>query len=319
MRNTLWLILLGLFGCASVLFLIYGIDSDFNSKAFWLIFKLRLVKWWGLFVVGIAVGIATLLFQTLTQNDILTPSIIGFDALFILLQTVLVFMLGGIGFVALGESTKFALSLVLMSIMALILFAPLVRQLDLTRLILVGVIFSVLFRSLAGFLQRIIAPEDYLILQSALFASFNTINTQLLTLSSGLIILLLIIVWRMRFVLDVMMLGKQQSIGLGINYQRQSYAIIAIIAVLTATATGLVGPMSFLGLLVVALSNQIVSRMHHCIRIPVVMLVSATTLIVGQGVFEHLLTMKSTLSVVVDSVGGIIFLMLIRNNLGKAS
>ncbi len=312
MRNLYWWLLIGLFIGGSILFLTYGVESHY-----WLIIKLRLVKWWGLVIVGVAIGSATLLFQTLTQNDILTPNIIGFDALFILLQTLLVFILGGAGFISLSELTQFSIAMILMSVMALLLFAPLIRQLDLTLLILVGVIFSVLFRTLASFLQRIIAPEDFLVLQSELFASFNAINTSLLSLSSVFIIAVCIIVWQMRFVLDVMMLGRQYAIGLGINYQQQSYIVIALIAILVATATALVGPMSFLGLLVVALSNQLVSRMHHTVRIPVVMLVSATTLILGQGAFEHLFTMKSTLGVVVDSVGGVVFLMLLRKKLSK--
>ncbi len=283
MRNLYWWLLIGLFIGGSILFLTYGVESHY-----WLIIKLRLVKWWGLVIVGVAIGSATLLFQTLTQNDILTPNIIGFDALFILLQTLLVFVLGGAGFISLSELTQFSVSMILMSVMALLLFAPLIRQLDLTLLILVGVIFSVLFRTLASFLQRIIAPEDFLVLQSELFASFNAINTSLLSLSSVFIIAVCIIVWQMRFVLDVMMLGRQHAIGLGINYQQQSYIVIALIAILVATATALVGPMSFLGLLVVALSNQLVSRMHHTVRIPVVMLVS-----------------------------GVVFLMLLRKKLSK--
>lgn len=312
MRKEYWLVLVAAFVLASALFLNYGIESHW-----YVIVKLRLVKWWGLIIVGVAIGLATLLFQTITQNPILTPSIIGFDALFVLLQTVLLLTLGGYGYVDLNIYLKFFIALVLMSVASLSLFLPLIRQLDLTRLILAGVIFSVLFRSIAAFLQRIIAPQDFLILQSELFARFNSINQSLLLVATILIIGLVMVIWRMRYILDILMLGKQHAIGLGVSYQRVSYVVLIIIALLVATSTALVGPMSFLGLLVCALVNQLVNHMHHRIRIPAVMLVSAVVLVAGQGVFEHLFGMKATLSVVIDCIGGALFLLLIQKNLKR--
>lgn len=41
-------------------------------------------------------------------------------------------------------------------------------------LLLVGVVFGILFRSITGFLQRIIDPNEFLVLQDRMFASFNT-------------------------------------------------------------------------------------------------------------------------------------------------
>lgn len=43
-------------------------------------------------LVAFAAGIATVLFQTVTNNRILTPSVMGLEALFILIQTMLIFL-----------------------------------------------------------------------------------------------------------------------------------------------------------------------------------------------------------------------------------
>ncbi len=305
MRKT-FIILLALFVMSSGLFLLYGVESHW-----WLIVQLRLVKWWGLVIVGIAVGVATLLFQTITNNIILTPSIIGFDALFILLQTILLLTLGVTGFAYIDPVYNFFVSLALMSVLATLLFAPLIRNLDLVRLLLVGIIFAVLFRSITGFIQRLITPDAYLLLQTVMFADFSFINKELLLIASIIIIAMVALAWKLRFVLDILMLGRNQALGLGVNYAKYTYLIIVIVAILVSTATALVGPMSFLGLLVCALTNQISKRMHHSIRIPAIMLVSSITLILGQGIFEHIFSMKSTLSVVVDGVGGVLFLLLL--------
>ncbi len=305
MRKT-FLFLLLLFVISSGLFLCYGVESHW-----WLIFKLRLVKWWGLVVIGIAIGVATLLFQTITNNIILTPSIIGFDALFILLQTTLLLVLGMMEFAHLDPAYNFFGCLILMSVLASTLFVPLMRNLDLVRLLLVGIIFSVLFRSITGFIQRLISPDAYLLLQTVIFADFSFINKELLLISSIIIIAMVILAWRLRFVLDILMLGKNQAVGLGVNFAKYTYLIMIIVAILVSTATALVGPMSFLGLLVCAITNQISKCMYHSVRIPIIMLISASTLILGQGIFEHIFAMKSTLSVVIDGIGGILFLLLL--------
>src|SRR5699024_12262557 len=45
-------------------------------------------------VAGISAGISTVVFQTLTRNHILTPGLIGFDWIYVLLNRLSVFFLG---------------------------------------------------------------------------------------------------------------------------------------------------------------------------------------------------------------------------------
>ena len=67
------------------------------------ILPLRGAKLAALLLVAYSVGVSTLLFQTLTNNPILTPSVLGFDALYVFLQTLLVFALGVLVFVVAGR------------------------------------------------------------------------------------------------------------------------------------------------------------------------------------------------------------------------
>ena len=45
-------------------------------------------------LTGAAIAFSTIVFQTITNNKILTPSIIGLDSLYMLIQTFLVFAFG---------------------------------------------------------------------------------------------------------------------------------------------------------------------------------------------------------------------------------
>ncbi|MDP3523316.1 MAG: iron chelate uptake ABC transporter family permease subunit, partial [Hoeflea sp.] len=73
----------------------------------WFAMELRSVRLLALMQVALSVALSTLVFQTITGNHILTPSIMGMDALYILIQTSLVFALGGLGYAGLHAEAKF--------------------------------------------------------------------------------------------------------------------------------------------------------------------------------------------------------------------
>ncbi len=285
-----------------------------NVNGYWdFALPLRGKKLLALMVVGYAIGVSTLLFQTLTHNPILTPSLLGFDSLYVLLQSVLVFFLGAISFTSIDPIAKFMLEIFLMFGASMLLFQLLFSKTsqDLTRLILVGVIFGVLFRSLSALIARLINPDDFVVVQSTSYAQFNTVNPQLLGISVIICVITGLFVWRWRYQCDVLMLGKAQATNLGINYQRLAFGLLTVIAVLVATATALVGPVTFFGLLVCALTNRISRNMYHSERLILVSLVAMICLVLGQTIFEQILGMAGVLSVVIELAGGLVFLLLI--------
>ena len=293
---------------SAVLFLTLNVHGHWDFAL-----PLRTKKLLALMVVGHAIGVSTLLFQTLTQNPILTPSLLGFDSLYVLLQSLLVFFLGAISFTSLNPILKFGLEIILMFGASLLLFKLLFsksRQ-DLTRLILVGVIFGILFRSLSSLIARLINPDDFVVVQSASYAQFNTVNPQLLGISIAICALTALAIWHWRYQCDVLMLGKDQAINLGIDYQRLAFGLLTVIAILVATATALVGPVTFFGLLVCALTNRLASTMYHSQRLILVSLIAMICLVLGQTVFEQLLGMAGVLAVVIELAGGLIFILLI--------
>ena len=305
--RSMWLVA-GLLLVSCTLFLTLNANGNWDF-----ILPLRATKLASLLLVAYAVGVSTLLFQTLTNNPILTPSILGFDALYIFLQTLLVAVLGGVGYTHLPPLGKFGFELAAMVGGSLLLFQMLLRQggRDLVRMILIGVIFGILFRSLSSLLQRLIDPEEFAVAQAYTFASFNSVNQQMLAIAAVILFISTVFIWRERYRLDVHMLGRDQAVNLGIPYTRHTLWLLAWVAVLVATSTALVGPVSFFGLLVAALANHFAPNMKHSTRLPMVFLTAALLLVAGQTVFEHVLGMKAVLSVVVEFAGGLVFLWLV--------
>ena len=95
------------------------------------------------------------------------------------------------------------------------------------------------------------------ILQNKLFASFNNVNVDILMFAVIIIILMIPFIYDDIKYLDVMSLGRDHAINLGVQYDKLVKKFLVIVSVLVAISTALVGPLTFLGLLVVNLTRQI--------------------------------------------------------------
>lgn len=309
-RDTKRLLILGALAVISmVLFMTLGIPS--GALAFAMSF--RIGKLAALILVAFAIATATQLFHVVTRNQILTPAIMGFDALYLMIQTGLVFGIGSVATMALDPVSKFAIEVVAMMIFSTGLFLWLftARAHDLHLLVLVGIIFGALFRSLSGFISRMIDPNDFVVVQSAMFARFNAVNLDLLWISIVLCGATLPIVWALRHQFDVLALGRDVAINLGLHYRRVMFITFATVGLLVSVSTALVGPVTFFGLLVTHLAYRFLPGARFGPLLIANTLIAITTLIGGQAIFEHVLGYKGTLSVVIDLLGGLMFLYLL--------
>lgn len=264
-------------------------------------------------LVAFAAGIATVLFQTVTNNRILTPSIMGLEALFILIQTLMIFFVDADGFRVLGITGKFLCETLLLLVFSVVLYRWLLggAGVNLHKVLLVGLVFGTLFRSLSGLMQRLLSPGEFAVLQSRVFATFTRAAPEIIALAAGIVLLVALIIWRMRHALDVMALGRNAAINLGVPYERHVITVLTLVSLLVAVSTALVGPLTFLGLLVANLTWQLTGSHRHQYVLPGVVLIGIITLVGGQLVLERLLNMAGTLSVVIEFVGGALFLWLL--------
>ena len=266
-----------------------------------------------LIVVAFAVAVSTVLFQTITENRILTPSIMGFDALFVLVQTSLVFFLGQGALVALDPAWRFAVNVAVMGGFSWLLFRHLILREthSLHRLVLVGIVLGILFRSLSNFLQRILDPNAFQVLQDTLFASFSRADTTLLGVSLLLIGGASLVLWRIGHRFDILTLGRSHAISLGLDHHRTVMTVLLCVSCLVAVSTALVGPVTFFGLLVASLARALVGDARHRFVLPAAVLVALVTLVGGQTILERVFRFDTALSIIVEFLGGLVFLFLV--------
>lgn len=266
-------------------------------------------------LVGYAVAVSTVLFQTVTGNRVLTPAIMGFDYLYVLIQTCLVFLLGSTAVAGLDPRLLFGAEVAIMVAFSSLLHGWLfgVARGSVHLLLLTGVVMGVLFRSLSSFIQRVIDPNEFVFLQDRFFASFNDPEHELLLLSAGLTLGVSVLGLRLLRTCDVLVLGREAAINLGVDYERTVSWVLALVAILVAVSTALVGPVTFLGLLVANLAYALMRTYKHAFVLPAAALVAAIALVAGQLVLERVFRLDTNPRVIIEFVGGAVFIaMLMR-------
>ncbi|MFT4402210.1 petrobactin ABC transporter permease YclO [Bacillus sp. SW14] len=308
MRNQMKIALLvGLAIVCIGLFLFYDVGNwDYTLPR-------RIKKVAAIVLTGGAIAFSTMIFQTITNNRILTPSILGLDSLYMLIQTGIIFLFGSANMVIMNKNMNFIISVLLMILFSLVLYQLMFKGegRNIFFLLLVGIVFGTLFSSLSSFMQMLIDPNEFQVVQDKMFASFNNINTDLLWLAFIIFLLTGVYVWRFTKFFDVLSLGREHAVNLGIDYDKVVKQMLVVVAILVSVSTALVGPIMFLGLLVVNLAREFLNTYKHSYLIAGSVLISIIALVGGQFVVEKVFTFSTTLSVIINFAGGIYFIYLL--------
>ena len=289
-------------------FLFYNIQGGFSYA-----FPKRVIRVLAMIITGVAIAYATVMFQTVTRNRILTPSIIGVDSMYEVVQTVIYFFLGSASIFVVSRYLNFGVSILAMVLFALLLYRFLFRadKYPIYLLLLAGMVIGTLLGSFVTFLQVIIDPVEYLSLQTRLFASFTNVKAELLYIAAAILIASFIWGATMMKDLDVMGLGRETAINLGVNYDKRVLQVLILSSILLATSTALVGPITFLGLIVANLAYQYLVTYKHSILILGASLISIIALVGGQFLVLHIFDLNTTISVIINFVGGLYFIYLL--------
>lgn len=301
-----------LIACTVIVAAVYLVIS-IDFEIFQYQFTSRLRKLILMVLVGGAIAASVVIFQAITTNRLLTPSIMGLDAIYMFVKVLIVFVFGVQSVFVTDIYLSFLISLIVMIGFSLLLFQGIFRIGDVSVyfILLVGIILGTFFRSITGFLELIINPEDFLAVQSAMFANFDASNSKLVILCGIILIILIIITVYAIPYLDVLLLGRDQAINLGISYKTLTRLLLILVSVLVSISTALVGPITFLGLLTVNLAHELMKTYQHKYILPATICISWLSLILAQAVVENFFEATTQVSIIIDLVGGSYFIYLL--------
>lgn len=264
-------------------------------------------------LVGLATAVATVVFQTIAKNNILSPNIIGLDSLYSLFQTLIIFFFGSGHLLGRSSQLNFIISTVLMVVASFGLFYIFFKLYPgrIFLLLMTGLIFGTLMRNLIVFFQALIDPNEFQTILSRTLVSFNTVDSSLIWLSLVIVAPIVIYLFFHSHTLDVLHLGDVYAKGLGVYVDREYFYLFILVSILTAVSTALVGPITFLGFLGANLAYRIMPSYHHTWLFLTASFITVLLLLASQFIVEHLLPVRTSIGVVIELIGGIYFLYLI--------
>ena len=284
-----------------------------NEKLFRYAMRLRTPKLIVMLITAFAIGGASIVFQSIINNTIVTPCLLGMNSLYTLIHTAVVFFAGTGSFLALNANASFAVDVVLMGLTATVVYSWLFQKTrhNVLYVLLIGTVLSSFFSSIQTTLTRIMDPNEYDTLLATLVASFSNINSEIILLSILLLAAVVFILRKDLMLLDVLTLGKEQAVNLGVDYDRSIRRLLLGVTLCIAVATAMVGPISFLGLIITNLARQLLKTYRHTQLILGSALFGMIVLVGGQLLVEHVFTYSIPVSVFISVGGGIYFLYLL--------
>lgn len=310
-RNKLLLMAALVMLCAAAYMLI---EVDFsNPKLFEYAMKIRTPKLIVMLITAFAIGGASIVFQSVIRNTIVTPCLLGMNALYTLIHTAVIFFLGSGSLIATNANLSFAVDVVLMGITATVIYSWIFKKTkhNVLYVLLVGTVLTSFFGSIQTTLTRVMDPNEYDNLLNTLVASFNNINSEIIVFCLVLLAAVVLVLRKELALLDVLTLGKEQAINLGVDYDRCIRRLLLGVTLCIAVATAMVGPISFLGLIIANLSRQLLKTYRHSQLILGSALFGMIVLVGGQLIVERVYAYAVPISVFITVGGGLYFLYLL--------
>ncbi|QOY69141.1 iron chelate uptake ABC transporter family permease subunit [Pseudomonas sp. OST1909] len=296
-------------------FLLLGSGLDFDY-----IIPKRLTRLAAMGIAGVCIAYSSVIFQTIAGNRLLTPAIMGYEAIYLLFQALLILVLGTQSLVLLGRDGNVLLSVLLMLGYSWLLHRWLLRDgsHNVYLLLLLGLVLSMVMGTFTQFIQLKISPGEFSIFQGFNYASFNKAQTGQVIYSGVLVAVVCFIAQRTLPVLDVLALGRDQAISLGVDYPRSVRLQLALIAVLVAVSTSLVGPTAFMGVFVANIAYALARTTRHRVTLPLGCAIVIGIFIIAQYLVEQWFNYNTSVSILINLLCGVYFLALMIRTRGTA-
>ncbi|EHR34674.1 iron chelate uptake ABC transporter family permease subunit [Helcococcus kunzii] len=297
----------------TALLIFYNNPISANSPSFYPIIRRRLMVIIVICIGSISHSLSTIAFQSLTNNRIITPSLLGFESLYSVIQTATIYFFGITTLINFNGNFAFITQLMLMMLFSLLIYSWLLfsKDYDLQFLLLIGIILGIGLRSISSFMSRLLSPNEYDILQARLFASVNNSKSESIPIAIILLIISASLLFFNSKKLNVFSLGKDIAINLGLNYKRTSLFILFLISMLISISTALIGPITFLGFLSALFTYHFANTYDHKYLFIMSIFISYSILAFSYFIMNHVFYAEGVVTIIIELIGGISFLFLV--------
>jgi iron complex transport system permease protein len=311
-----WILLITLISLgvlASYGLLVYNNPVSIDSPSFIPVVMRRIIALIAMLIAAVCHSLSTVAFQSITNNRIITPSLLGFESLYSVINTSTIFFFGAgalINFTGIGS---FLFQIMVMICMSLILYGWLLsgKYGNLQLMLLIGIIIGAGLNSVSTFMRRLLAPSEFDILQARLFGSVNNADAAYFPIVIPIVIIVAILLLANSKRLNVLSLGKDVATSLGVKPQAGMIYTLILIAILMSISTALIGPLTFFGFLVATLSYQAAPTYDHRYIFPMSLAIGFLIITGAYFLMYHVFNAQGVVSVIIELFGGVIFLIVL--------
>ncbi|KJB86545.1 iron ABC transporter permease [Paenibacillus sp. E194] len=303
------LIVLGILSSYGLL--VYNNPVPIDSPSFIPVAKRRMVALVAMIIAAICQSLSTVAFQSITNNRIITPSLLGFESLYSTIHTSTIFFFGVGALINFTGTVPFLLQVIVMVMMSLMLYGWLLsgKYGNLQIMLLVGIIIGTGLKSVSAFMRRLLSPSEFDILQARLFGSVNHADSAYFPIVIPMVIIVALLLLAHSKNLNILSLGKDVSTSFGVKHQSSIIYTLILVSILMSISTALIGPLTFYGFLVATLSYQAAPTYDHRYVFPMALAIGFLIITGAYFLMYHVFNAQGVVSVIIELFGGIIFLI----------
>lgn len=315
-RIRYWILLLAMVllgALATWGLLVYNNPVPVTSPSFGPVVRRRMYAVLAMIIAAVCQSLSTVTFQSITNNRIITPSLLGFEALYTVIQTSTIFFFGAGALISFTGIQAFLFQVTIMVVVCLILYGWLLsgKYGNLQLMLLIGIIMGTGLRSLSTFMRRLLSPSEFDILQARLFGSVNNSDSELFPIAIPIVVVAAVLLLTYAKRLNVVALGKDVATALGVKHQPSIIYPLILVSVLMAVSTALVGPLTFYGFLVATLAYQFAPTYDHRYIFPMALAIAFLVITAAYFFMYHVFNAQGVVSVIIEMFGGVTFLIVI--------
>ena len=298
---------------AAIGLLIYNNPVPVDSPSFVPVTKRRFVAVLAMFLAAICQGLSTVAFQSVTNNRIITPSILGFESLYSVIQTSMIFFFGANALISFKGVTAFFIQVFVMVVVSILLYGWLLsgKYANIQFMLLIGIVIGTGLGSLSSFMRKMLSPSEFDILQARLFGSVNNADAAYFPFVIPIVLVIAGLLLFSSKKLNILSLGKDVSMTLGMNYKANMIYMLILVSILMSVSTALIGPMTFFGFLVATLTYQAAPTYDHRYIFPMALAIGFLIMTGAYFIMYHVFHAQGVVSVIIELFGGVIFLIVV--------
>ena len=286
-----------------------------NEKQELVLFTMRLPRIIIAILVGSALAISATVLQGITKNDLADPGIVGISSGAAVAVVIYIYFMNRGGSSDISKLTVFTMPLVALfgaGFGALLIYTLAFKKgLEPTRFILMGIGINSAFNAILIIFQlRFTTQEFNKVMVWTSGSIWGTSWTYVFATVPWVFIFTGLIIYKARY-LDVLSLGDEMSLGLGVNVEKERRVLLIYAVALASIATAVAGTISFLGLVSPHIARRLVGPRHKLL-IPTSAMVSSIILLLSDTIAKNILApLEVPVGIIVSIIGVPYFIFLL--------